>query len=116
VRHILEPPELSLLDQFARSAVIVKARIKTRRSKQWLVGRAFNRRMKRFDELGDRDTVSAPDIYLGADKSGETPPFRVRVDAESRAEQPPRSDAPSRPTPLQTPERVPTDLPDVTGE
>jgi small conductance mechanosensitive channel len=52
-RDILEPLEVLGLDRFADSAVIIKARIKTRPSKQWSVGREFNRRMKkRFDELG----------------------------------------------------------------
>jgi small conductance mechanosensitive channel len=52
-RDILEPLEVLGLDRFADSAVIIKARIKTRPSRQWSVGREFNRRMKkRFDELG----------------------------------------------------------------
>lgn len=50
---ILEPLEVLGLDRFADSAVVIKARIKTRPIKQWAVGREFNRRMKkRFDELG----------------------------------------------------------------
>ena len=51
--EILEPLEVLGVDRFDDSAVIIKARIKTRPIKQWMVGRKFNRRMKkRFDELG----------------------------------------------------------------
>lgn len=50
---MLEPLEVLGVDQFADSAVIIKARIKTVPLRQWAVGREFNRRMKnRFDELG----------------------------------------------------------------
>lgn len=50
---ILEPLEVLGVDQFADSAVIIKARIKTVPLRQWAVGREFNRLMKkRFDELG----------------------------------------------------------------
>jgi small conductance mechanosensitive channel len=47
--------ELEVLgvDRFAESAVYVRARIKTLPSRQWSVGREYNRRMKRkFEELG----------------------------------------------------------------
>ena len=50
---ILLPVEVIGVDKFADSAVIIKARIKTRPSKQWRVGREFNRRLKKkFDEQG----------------------------------------------------------------
>ncbi|HEV7372455.1 mechanosensitive ion channel domain-containing protein [Arenibaculum sp.] len=50
---ILEPIEVLGVDRFADSAVIIKARFKTRPSQQWGVGREFNRRLKkRFDERG----------------------------------------------------------------
>ena len=50
---ILEPIEILGVDQFTDSAIIIKARIKTRPIKQWRVGREFNRRMKyAFDERG----------------------------------------------------------------
>ncbi len=50
---ILEPLEVLGLDQFADSAVVIKARIKTKPISQWKVGRELNRRFKkRFDELG----------------------------------------------------------------
>ncbi|MEB3067354.1 mechanosensitive ion channel family protein, partial [Parvimonas micra] len=41
------------VDSFQDSAVMLKARFKTRPSKQWAVGREFNRRLKqRFDREG----------------------------------------------------------------
>lgn len=68
---ILEPLEVLGVDQFASSAVIIKARIKTKPIQQWSVGRAFNRRMKRrFDELGIEIPFPYQMIYFGVD----TPP------------------------------------------
>lgn len=50
---ILDPVEIVGLDRFGESAIVVKARIKTRPLKQWPVGREFNRRMKHaFDAAG----------------------------------------------------------------
>lgn len=52
-KSILAPIEIVGVDKFADSAVIIKARIKTRPIKQWEVGREFNRRMKiAFDKNG----------------------------------------------------------------
>ncbi|MEZ5963707.1 MAG: mechanosensitive ion channel [Planctomycetota bacterium] len=50
---ILEPIEIIGLDRFADSAVVIRARFKTRVAAQWRVGREFNRRMKQaFDAAG----------------------------------------------------------------
>ena len=50
---ILSPIEIFGVDRFADSSVMIKARIKTLPSKQWDVGREFNRRMKiAFDKNG----------------------------------------------------------------
>ncbi len=52
-RLIVEPLEIAGVDRFAESAVVIRARMKTRPLQQWTVGREFNRRLKkRFDELG----------------------------------------------------------------
>ncbi|HSK39503.1 MAG TPA: mechanosensitive ion channel domain-containing protein [Arenibaculum sp.] len=52
-RLILEPIEILGVDKFVDSAVIIKARFKTRPIQQWVVGREFNRRLKkRFAEAG----------------------------------------------------------------
>ena len=51
--YILAPLEMFGLDKFGDSAIVIRARIKTKPIKQWEVGRAFNKRIKeRFDELG----------------------------------------------------------------
>lgn len=48
---MLEPIEVFGLDKFADSAIVIKARIKTTPNQQWIVGRAYNLRLKkRFDE------------------------------------------------------------------
>lgn len=76
---ILEPIEVLGVDQFADSAVIIKARIKTKPIQQWSVGRAFNRRMKRrFDELGVEIPFPHQTIYFGVDKDGTAPPARIQ--------------------------------------
>jgi len=50
---MLDDLEVIGVDQFAESAVIVKARIKTGPIQQWTVGREMNRRIKKkFQEMG----------------------------------------------------------------
>jgi small conductance mechanosensitive channel len=50
---ILEPIEIFGVDNFADSAVIIKARLKTRPIEQWNVGREYRRRLKKaFDAEG----------------------------------------------------------------
>lgn len=50
-RDMLEPLEILGLERFDDSAVVIRARLKTRPVKQWRVGREFNRRIKQvFDE------------------------------------------------------------------
>lgn len=66
------------MDQFADSAVIIKARIKTRPIKQWMVGREFNRRMKkRFDELGIEIPFPHRTLYFGVAKDGSAPSLHM---------------------------------------
>lgn len=51
--RILEPMEIMGVDDFADSAVVIKARIKTRPIQQWSIGREYRRRLKKaFDEKG----------------------------------------------------------------
>ena len=79
---ILEPLEVLGVDQFADSAVIIKARVKTVPVKQWMVGREFNRRMKkRFDALGIQIPFPHQTVYFGIDKSGAAPPARISIDS-----------------------------------
>lgn len=77
---ILEPLEVLGVDKFADSAVIIKARTMTIPSKQWQVGREFNRRIKkRFDELNIEIPFPHTTLYMGEGKEGKAPPLRVVI-------------------------------------
>jgi small conductance mechanosensitive channel len=79
-KDILEPLEILGLDKFADSAVVIKARIKTKPICQWAVGRAFNRRMKmRFDELGIEIPFPHMTLYMGQGKDGGAAPLNVNL-------------------------------------
>ena len=104
---ILEPLEVLGLDSFADSAVIVKARLKTRPIEQWTVGREFNRRMKRrFDELGIEIPFPHRTIYMGELKDGTSPPLNVRTAEEGR---PPASPVQTSSSAGTMPSRTPTE-------
>lgn len=63
---ILEEIEIFGLDKFANSAVIIKARLKTKPIEQWAVGREYNRRLKiAFDEKGIEIPFPHQTIYWG---------------------------------------------------
>jgi len=75
---ILEPIEVLGLDKFADSAVVIRARTKTRPIKQWGIGREFNRRLKKaFDEAGVEIPYPHVTLYMGEDKQGSAPPMHV---------------------------------------
>lgn len=75
---ILEPIEILGLDQFADSAIIIKARTKTKPIRQWAVAREFNRRLKRtFDELDIEIPFPHMTLYAGQNKDGSAPPLNV---------------------------------------
>jgi len=77
---ILAPLEVMGLDSFGSSAVVIKARTKTRPIKQWRVGREFNRRIKKkFDELNIEIPFPHQTIYFGKDKSGRSPALNVEM-------------------------------------
>ena len=63
---IIEPLDILGVDQFADSAVVIKARIKTLPIRQWAVGREMNRRIKkRFDEVGIEIPFPHMSVYFG---------------------------------------------------
>jgi moderate conductance mechanosensitive channel len=77
---ILAPLEVVGLDKLADSAVVIKARLKTKPIKQWRVGREFNRRLKkRFDELNIEIPFPHVTVYPGKDKKGDSPTLKVEV-------------------------------------
>jgi small conductance mechanosensitive channel len=77
---ILEPIEILGLDQFADSAVVIKARTKTLPIRQWAVGREFNRRLKkRFDEKDIEIPFPHVTLYMGQGKDGSAPSMNVAM-------------------------------------
>lgn len=84
--RMIEPIEVLGVDRFEDSAVIVRARLKTRPIEQWTVGREFNRRMKkRFDELGIEIPFPHTTVYFGVDKQGTAPPAHLEMKRAARA-------------------------------
>ncbi len=63
---ILAPLEIFGVDDFADSAVVIKARFKTRPIKQWEVGREFRRQLKmKFDANGIEMPFPHMSLYWG---------------------------------------------------
>ncbi len=84
---ILSDLEVLGVDQFADSAVIIKARIKTRPIKQWSIGREFNRRMKKaFDARNIEIPFPHVTVYAGEGKDGSAPMFPIRARMAKQAE------------------------------
>lgn len=82
---ILEPLEVFGLDQFADSALIIKARTTTKPIKQWAIGREFNRRLKKkFDERNIEIPFPHVTLYMGQDKQGQAPPIHVATNGGSK--------------------------------
>ncbi len=63
---IIEPIEVFGVDQFANSAVIIKARLKTQPIKQWTVGREYRKRLKyAFDKQNIEIPFPHTTVYWG---------------------------------------------------
>lgn len=78
---MLEPVEIFGLDQFGDSAIVIKGRLKVKPTKQWAVGRAYNRLLKiRFDEHGIEIPFPHQTIYFGEDKDGSAPPLHAQIE------------------------------------
>jgi len=79
---ILEPIEVFGLNEFADSALVIKARIKTRPSEQWTVGRAYRQRLKKaFDERGIEIPFPHTTVYWGE----KIDPLRLDLKKENQA-------------------------------
>jgi small conductance mechanosensitive channel len=95
-RLILAPLEVAGVDRFTDTAVVIKARFKTRPLRQWDVAREFNRRIKnRFDELGIGFPAS-PAPSAAADQQGKPP-----VLVEAGHAEPATAEEVTRPPPAQ---------------
>jgi small conductance mechanosensitive channel len=115
---ILDALEIQGVDQFADSAVVIRARIKTKPIRQWAIGREFNRRMKKaFDREGIEIPFPHQTIYFGEDREGKAPPLHLRVETPKGAGMP---DGTEKPVETPAPEMGPPapssqtrDLPDM---
>lgn len=70
-KDILEPIEVLGLERFAESAVVIRALLKTRSTKQGRIGHEFNRRLKKvFDERGIEMPFQHRVVYWRTSKDG----------------------------------------------
>ena len=114
--NMLEPLEIMGLNSFGDSAVVVRARLKTRPLTQWATGREYNRRLKAaFDARGIEIPFPHTQIYFGEDRQGRAPAARVVIeDARESADAP----APAQPPQASAKEdraRPPTRVPRERG-
>jgi moderate conductance mechanosensitive channel len=73
---ILEPIEIFGLDQFGDSALVIKARIKTKPIQQWTIGREYRKRLKAaFDKKNIEIPFPHTTIYWGEEIS----PLKLNV-------------------------------------
>jgi|TARA_Y100000296_G_scaffold13775_1_gene16072 small conductance mechanosensitive channel len=85
--RVLAPLEVQGLDRFDDSAVVIKARYKTKSHERWNVGREFNRRIKAaFDQHGIEIPFPHQTIYFGEDKQGNAPKANVQLMKASNSE------------------------------
>ncbi len=100
--NILEPIQVFGVDELADSAVIIKARIKTKPLTQWSVKRGFNRLMKyRFDELGIEMPFPHQTVYFGEDKGGRAPAAHIQLERAESDEQTDSNKKPAKPEPIE---------------
>ena len=82
--HIVEDIQVQGLDRFDDSAVVIRARIKTKPLQHWGVRRGFNLLMKRrFDELGIEIPFPHQTVYFGDESAAPAkraaPPISTRA-------------------------------------
>jgi len=78
---ILEPLEVLGLDKFGDSAIIIKAMYKTKPIRQWSVGRAYKRLLKKkFDELDIEIPFPHVTLWQGKDKQNQSPPLNIEIE------------------------------------
>ncbi|WP_163264538.1 mechanosensitive ion channel domain-containing protein [Chelativorans alearense] len=85
--HIIDDLEMHGVTEFADSAVVVRARIKTKPGQQWTLGRAYNEILKEvFDERGIE--IPFPQVTLHLPEGKNMPPAQATrvVDAPRTGE------------------------------
>jgi len=76
-KNILEPIEIFGLDKFADSALVIKARIRTKPAEQWAIGRAYRARLKKaFDAQNIEIPFPHTTLYWGE----EIKPLDINLD------------------------------------
>jgi len=81
--HILAPLEVLGVDRFDDSAVVIKARTRTRAHEKWFVGREFNRRIKlAFDARNIEIPFPHQTLYFGEAKDGTATAADIRLFSE----------------------------------
>lgn len=76
---ILEPLEVFGVDQLGESAVVIKARLKTKPIEQWAVGREYRRRLKKaFDAQGIEIPFPHRTLYWGEASQASAEADRAR--------------------------------------
>jgi small-conductance mechanosensitive channel len=80
--NILEPIEVFGLDKFADSALVIKARLKTKPIMQWTTGREYRRRLKiAFDKQNIEIPFPHTTVYWGE----EINPLKLSVDKAEKS-------------------------------
>jgi moderate conductance mechanosensitive channel len=80
-QDILEPIEIFGLDKFADSALVIKARLKTRPIQQWSVGREYRKRLK---QAFDAENIEIPFPHTTVYWGEEIKPLQLKVQEEMR--------------------------------
>ncbi|PRY96373.1 mechanosensitive ion channel family protein [Marinilabilia salmonicolor] len=80
-KNILEPIEIFGLDKFGDSALVIKARLKTRPITQWSTGREYRRRLKiAFDKQNIEIPFPHTTVYWGE----EINPLKLSMDQKEK--------------------------------
>lgn len=80
---LLEPIEVFGLDQFGDSALIIKARFKTKPNRQWFIGREYRKRLKKaFDQHGIEIPYPHTTIYWGEENN----PLMLKNETSTKAQ------------------------------
>ena len=74
---IIEPIEVFGLDQFGDSALVIKARIKTKPIQQWRVGREYRKRLK---DVFDKHNIEIPFPHTTLYWGEEISPLKLELD------------------------------------
>lgn len=72
---ILEPIEVMGLNEFADSSVVIKARLKTKPSMQWDIGREYRKKLK---EAFDKKGIEIPFPHLSLYWGSASEPFQIK--------------------------------------